>query len=248
MYHIINKTVNMRNTYQLVILILVSISLNLNAQVTITLDSNNGTNVAGTQVIVNHLPTNNFELPYLYFTNISSSTQDWLITRKNITQPLDWFNYLCWGHLCYGISTLDVWSTELSELTNMETKKLSLYVGAPTIGSAHYRYYVSSGNGNFIDSVDIIVNITSTVGVKNLSKKKTKVFPNPAKNRVAITGLTTNQYNLSVYDLSGRQVLFTSNINQDDIDLTNLNNGQYILMFKNTSSQDYIKHILVIEK
>lgn len=235
----------MRNTYLLVILI--TISLNLNSQVTITLDSLNGTDVAGSQVIVNHLPTSNLDLPYLYITNTSGSSQDWLITRKNIIQPSDWFNYLCWGNLCYGVSLLDIWSTELATLTDNETKELTTYVGAPTVGNAHYRYYVSSDGINFVDSVDVLVNITDVVGIYELAENKTSIFPNPAQNKVAISGLTKNQYSLMAYDMFGNLVLFDENVNRDEIDLSNLNNGQYILIFENRDTQDYVRHQIIIK-
>ena len=110
------------------------------AQVTITLDSANGQDVTGSQIILDTIPTSDLSIPHLYITNTSGTTQNWMITRINLQQPNDWFNYLCWGGLCYGASTLNIWSSSSTSISNGDTEELTLYVGAPSVGNAHYRY------------------------------------------------------------------------------------------------------------
>jgi len=49
------------------------------------------------------------------------------------------------------------------------------------------------------------------------------------------------------YDMFGNLVLFDENVNRDEIDLSNLNNGQYILIFENRDTQDYVRHQIIIK-
>ncbi len=239
----------MRLIYQVLsILFLFSYSQNVDAQMSINLDSVDGQNLNGAQLIIDTVPTNNISLPYIFVTNNTGSSQNWLITRRNILQPADWVNYLCWGDLCYSAYPLDIWSTNSATLTNGEDRKLTLYVNAPTVGVAHYRYYVSTDGVNFEDSVDVLMNVTSTAGISELHTNDNILFPNPAQNMVTISGFKNTSYSLKAYDNSGREVIDLKNATQNKIDVSNLNNGNYIFIIQNNSTQIKFSQQIVIKK
>ena len=233
----------------LLILLFISNSINLNAQVTITLDSITGQNVTGSQIIIDTIPTNSISLPHLYITNNSGLAKNWLITRKNISQPNNWFNYLCWGGLCYGTSALYIWSTSQSTtINNAASEELSIYIGAPTSGSAHYRYYISSDGSNFIDSVDIIVNAILIVGTHEIAEIETLLFPNPVRDKIILSGFPNSSYNLKVFDYSGRQVINENNLTSNEIDVSDLTNGHYVFVIKNNETYETYKQQVIVSR
>lgn len=234
------------HTFQKIfILILLLPFSSIVAQTTITMDSLNGQVVNGTQITID---TNNLQIPHFYVKNNSGSTQNWMITRKIISQPTNWYNYLCWGELCYSASSSIIWSSDAKVINNSGTEELSLYVGAPSVGSAHYRYYVSTNGVNFVDSVDIIVTITSTVGVNEKKKNNPLLFPNPAQNKISLTGIKAQDYNLMIYNISGQQVLYKETFSNNNIDISTLKNGHYIFILRDKATEKVIRKKVIVEK
>lgn len=223
-------------------------SNNLFSQVTITVDSINGQNVTGSEIIIDTIPTSNISIPHLYVTNSSGTTQNWMITRVNLKQPKDWFNYLCWGGLCYGVSTLNIWSSSATSIKNGGTEELSLYVGAPGVGNSHYRYYISADGLNYVDSIDVLVNVTSTLGLLENTEDQIILFPNPAQTSITFTDIEFNDYDISVLDIFGRKVLEKRNLNGNNLDVSMLFDGRYIFVLRNKKTNAIINKRLIIKK
>jgi hypothetical protein len=236
----------MSKLQKILVLLLISLSIQVKSQVTIELDSVNGQVMNGTELIIDTIPTGNINLPHMYFTNTTGNTENWMITRRIIAQPDGWFNYLCWGELCYGLSEDTYWNSSTSSINDTETEELTIYVGAPDVGNAHYRYYVSSDGINYIDSVDVIVNVTSTTGVNESIENNVSIFPNPVKNNISINGLQNDEFQLSIYTSSGSQVYQKRLSENNNINISNLKNGQYVFILK--SNKNAIQKQIIIQK
>lgn len=236
----------MRYLQGIFIIFIISYSIHLDAQVSIQIDSINGHNVSGSQIIVDTIPSVNIALPHLYINNNSGATKNWMITRKSIIQPNDWFNYLCWGQLCYGASSLSVWSTNTTTLNDSASKELDIYIGAPTVGNAHYRYYVSSDGINYIDSVDVIVNITITIGICDHAIEDAMLYPNPACNKINIRNFTNSSHSLIIYDYAGYQVIYQENLRSKQIDVSMLKNGSYLFVIRDNDTFQITRQKVII--
>lgn len=223
-------------------------SLSVSAQIVITTDSLNGLDVTGDQVIFKSLPKYTIDVPHLYVTNNTGTTQNWLVTRRIISQPSEWYNYLCWGDLCYGASSLAMWSSSPATIDDSDHKELSIYVSAPTVDTAHYRYYFSTDSTTFIDSVDVIIKVTAVLGVTERAYLKPVLYPNPAQNKISITGTNNTPYSIYVYDISGHQVLINEKSTDSEIDVSSLTNGQYIFAIKNNDTDRITKQHVIIKK
>lgn len=230
---------------QLLVLILSIIPIcNTWSQAVINLDSINGQNVNGEQIqFTATQPSTPNHMYDFYITNNSTSSQNWMVTRKNIIQPNDWSNYLCWGGLCYTPSPLEEWNSNTTIIEVGETKELRTYCKSPTEGMAHYRYYISTDGINFIDSVDIVVTTSLSTSTNESNSLQFNLYPNPAKNNLHIDVNKPNM-NLMIYNASGH-LMFSKKINQvsNDINISNLNNGYYFYVIEDLDS-----HIIKSDK
>ena len=239
----------MRNLYKtLLCLLLISYTTRLNAQVTITLDSITGKDITSSQIIIDTVPTKNMLLPHLYIINNTGLTENWLITRKNISQPDGWFNYLCWGGVCYSVNLADKWSSGSTAIGSLQSEDLTIYVDASTGGNAHYRYYVSSDGISFLDSVDIVVNVTATVSIEETEKDRILLFPNPAQSRMSLTSFSSLSYDLVIYDNTGNPVIVKEDATSSKIDVSGLTNGSYLFIMKDKKTLKSIKKKVIIAK
>jgi len=86
-----------------------------------------------------------------------------------------------------------------------------------------------------------------TVGVEEFSELNVNVFPNPSKGVFNITGLSnySNSFSVSVYDISGKQVM--NQDNESRIDLTTFDNGFYVVHITNESGETVIKKVSLIK-
>lgn len=104
-----------------------------------------------------------------------------------------------------------------------------------------------SSNGNFIFTKE---NIGSTVGVEenNISNEILTVYPNPASLEVNVTFISELNTQISLVDLTGRQVYSklsnTVGLSQEKIDVSNLNKGIYFLTTRSINSKSTQKIII----
>ena len=224
-------------------------SNNLFAQLTINLDSLTGPQVNGTQVQATNevVPFANL-LKYFYVTNNSGVTQDWIITRKIISEPNDWSNYICWAGLCYSPSPLQSWSSDKGTLADGKSQYISAYVTSSSEGNAHYRYYISTDAVNFIDSVDMVVSALKT-GIAKYNALEHKLFPNPAIENITITQNTLNSSHFMLFDNSGKMVLSTTLTNtQSTVNISQLKSGYYTYSITDSRNGKVSKNTLIIAK
>lgn len=178
--------------------------------------------------------------------NNNGSDKDWMITRKIISQPNSWSNYLCWEGLCYPPNPLNTWNSNIGNLASGDTSVLSVYINTPSIGTSHYRYYISNDGIDFVDSVDVV--ITSFLDVNQDDNISYNLFPNPASNEFKISLSSLNKTEIRIYSMSGRLVLNKTLTQMENINISHLENGSYIYILKDLETGILIKDKLIVNK
>jgi len=69
--------------------------------------------------------------------------------------------------------------------------------------------------------------------IENVAYSLIKIFPNPVKNSLYISGDSSN-YNIKIYSLLGQLVISASNV--DEVDVSSLTNGVYLIKISNENS------------
>jgi carboxypeptidase T len=100
------------------------------------------------------------------------------------------------------------------------------------------------GDGFYFD--DFAVNYVNSTGVKSLVKKDNiaVIYPNPSKGNFSIKGLPSDDYQVSVRDLLGKEVLSIHHNSLQNIPLT-LKTGVYLVHVDNKQGQRYVAKLLV---
>ena len=73
--------------------------------------------------------------------------------------------------------------------------------------------------------LDIPFNLTT--GISQLGNESVKIYPNPATSQIAIQGMDITKY--EIIDVLGRAVLVGNSAEKNNIDITSINKGTYIL-------------------
>lgn len=233
------------------ILSLVSLFLSsqLFSQITVSSDSLNSQIISGTEIIIDTIPSSNIDISNIYIFNNLGASDDFFIVRRTLSQPDGWYNGLCWGTLCYPTSSDSIWTTPVSEnINNSSYQKLKPYYIAPDQGSGHYRYYISTDGVTFLDSVDVILNVTSTIGINDFSMPELNIYPNPTASIIYIEGLEKTKYNIEIFNLNGQIIKKSILSTVNSIDLTELDMGEYILVATKQDDGVRLSKKIVIRK
>lgn len=240
----------MKRTKFILLLIALYTMNGVYSQIDITLDNINGQLVNGTEVEYFQSPGSAGVHMYdFHITNNTGVSQQWVITRKIISQPTEWSNYICWGGLCYAPSPINEWTSDPGIVENAEAGVLSTYISTPNEGSSHYRYYVSTDGSTFIDSVDIVVEVVLGTSVNAENSVEIEIYPNPAQNYLTVKMNNIEKAELIIYDATGKMVLInTLDQNMNALDISSLSEGCYYYTIRDMES-NYIKRdaLIIIE-
>ncbi len=80
----------------------------------------------------------------------------------------------------------------------------------------------------------------SALGVKDVNKNPTSVYPNPAISKVSISNADANSV-VSVFDLNGRKLKQLQNVS--DIDVSDLASGVYLLQISSDTKSQTIRFV-----
>lgn len=83
-----------------------------------------------------------------------------------------------------------------------------------------------ANNAEGCETIEAFLN-NCNLGVKDDYAEKITVYPNPTKDILTINSINEN-YELSLFDVSGRQILYEKNINK--LDLKSIRSGVYFLI------------------
>ena len=73
-----------------------------------------------------------------------------------------------------------------------------------------------------------------------ITKNKLRIYPNPAANRITISGLK-NKERFGIYNLLGAEMLTGALIDNDGIEIERFSNGLYFLKFNDGATLKFIK-------
>jgi len=107
---------------------------------------------------------------------------------------------------------------------NSETISLNQYAGNDVKIRFKRIMDTPSGNNIFLDDI----HVGSALGIAELNKNLINVYPNPATDKVTITGLTDGTV-VSLYSISGQKLLDVTVSGDTPIDISGLAKGMYFL-------------------
>lgn len=105
------------------------------------------------------------------------------------------------------------------------TNKVVIYVRAPLA--------INSDNEVFYDNIEL--RAVTTASVKDVFANNITIYPNPANNFINIS-TTENISNVEVYNIVGKRVLSIKNLQNNQVDISNLASGMYMLRLTNGTS------------
>lgn len=104
------------------------------------------------------------------------------------------------------------------------------------------RYIVGLGEGNG-DLVGFVIKLPSNLATENSQNKaKVGIYPNPVKNEVTITN-ADKITNVEVYNTAGQKVMSSNVLKTNQLNLSKLSKGAYILKIVNAGKTEMIKFI-----
>jgi hypothetical protein len=164
--------------------------------------------------------------------NVSGAVNVLRVERTKIIALPGTLDYLCWGADCYNtdaVSPADPFISpdDISVNDGATTMLFSYHETEGISGTAQYRYYVIDGDGERLDSVDVLY--TSTVSVKENAKIQISVYPNPAINNVNITVQNeTGNLKFTLFNVLGEAIINTKLYEgQNTVAVDKLTNGVY---------------------
>lgn len=92
----------------------------------------------------------------------------------------------------------------------------------------------------------IVVDETLSINDASLNSNAIRFFPNPVKNQLSVITEDLSLQSAQVYDLAGRLIqdyLLDNNL-ENQIDLTHLSSGMYLITFQTTTNNTIIRQIL----
>ncbi|MBN9294795.1 MAG: T9SS type A sorting domain-containing protein [Flavobacteriia bacterium] len=218
-------------------------------------DGNTTTNVSG-QTLNISLSGQTYE-GYIYFKNISGREETYILTRRQLaTIQLNLSEQLCFGPLAGNRNFYDVdVNSETYEFPNSLTlgnneKGLFEFIFSEydIPADVNYRYYIATNQGTLIDSVD--VKATASLSVKELNKAvnvTVSSYPNPATNYLTVAVNGSNENTIKIIDVLGKTVYSEKIGTTKKVDVSDLNNGVYILTVT-TSSGKVVQNKRIIIK
>jgi len=184
----------------------------------------------------------------IYFTNLSSTTENWIVSRRKLYAEPDWLDFMIWanyidpfGGVGLAASTMDmelyVMPGSISAvIPSNEKGHLGAHIIPDSIqtGCPTYRYYVGTDTDPFKDSVDIV--FCATLDVEKHSNDSFSVFPNPFSNQIEIiAGNINGEVPFTIADATGK--IWKEEILQStktSIDVADLQPGIYFVRIGET--------------
>jgi hypothetical protein len=226
----------------------------LSAQVEIFVEGDESTLLNGTEYVQNGSPETDQVKAYLRIRNTSGVTEDFSVRRERLIlgTPLD---LLCFGELCLDGSMSDVYTYPASfYLTNgMDDKFQPGYAPQGQSFCAINKYIILDSQGRLVDSVTVkfVIGVNECFLSTNepiIENKEMSMYPNPSKGMVTFKDMEVGS-SLEVLDLLGKRMLKTEVFNStQQLDLTQLPEGMYLVSVRRKDGTALPARKLVIRK
>ncbi len=203
-------------------------------------------NVSG-QII--DVTANEADTTYILFNNLSQSNQPWIITRRILTQPVGWENYLCWGlnggiGICYPVSLVEYSNSNSETIPASNSGKLSAYVTPNQAGVAWYRYYISTDGATYLDSVDL--RVTSTLSIAEVAPSlNVSIAPNPSSEFITVTAEGVNKATVRIIDVLGNLILTNEITESKMFDVSEYRNGIYFIIVESNGAKTVNRKVII---
>ncbi len=193
----------------------------------------------------------------LFISNNTNSAKSWVVTRKRMTVPSDWSDFLCFGHEtdalqggCYPANNYNPWTTPSGDAVQVaigERAKLTIDVDpadANYMPGALYRYYIGPSGTSPEDSVDI--QFSGVAGIKQLKQANTlTVSPNPASENLFISADGIEKGTIKIVDVLGNVVYSEVISAGKKVDVSEFKNGIYFVMIDASGYKTMTRKIVV---
>ena len=113
---------------------------------------------------------------------------------------------------------------------------------AALLQNFHYWYW----NGSSCNSLNVehVVNSTQITSIKEVNNEKFMIFPNPANNKIKISNsVSLNNSSIEIYSITGTLISKPCLNNKNEIDISNLSKGIYIIKI-NSEKYNIVKKIV----
>jgi hypothetical protein len=97
--------------------------------------------------------------------------------------------------------------------------------------------------GVYIDNIKL--EKTSTNSILENKIDKIKIYPNPAQNYIHWNNSDIELNEIKITDIQGNEVMFLEELKNNIIDISNLQNGIYILFIKPKTGNNYYSKIII---
>ena len=109
--------------------------------------------------------------------------------------------------------------------------------GYTLTGVMHYAYSKWSINPRSATDIE------ETTGISDNNKTKISIYPNPAHSTLSVKGFNSNA-TVRIFDVTGKNVMNkTVSVSSNDINVSNLVNGVYVVELNNGSTTEFVKFI-----
>jgi hypothetical protein len=109
----------------------------------------------------------------------------------------------------------------------------------------HYLKIVATKGGFNINWIDIVKKHIVT-NIENINDIKIQVYPNPANDKLFISCLGFEYTKIEIFDMTGKNMLFSKNGHAEQSINLNLNDGVYLLVLSNSNQS--LKQKFIINK
>ena len=199
-----------------------------------------------------------FDVPFNIYNN-TGLTRNWRITRTRLDVPAGWTDLICWGHAtdpwggtCFssGQMASNPWTTPVSALfpiVDGEYGKLKVSIDPDDFSQpclAHYRYYVSGDGINFVDSVDLLIEIVAAVKpIKDVAS--VTIAPNPSSDYLNITLNGAETASMKMVDVLGNVILKETIYSNKKLDVSEFKSGVYFITFEGQSFKPFNRKVII---
>ncbi len=129
----------------------------------------------------------------------------------------------------FDLSTLGNWTGDVNDIT--------LRVADAATGQ-------STGTGDFL--IDSIVFSNVSLGISEIDSTSFSMYPNPATDILHIN-MSETIATIAVFDITGKQVLKVTDITNNQIDISKLNNGIYLVKVEDNNSNYSTQKLVITE-
>jgi len=118
-----------------------------------------------------------------------------------------------------------------------------------------YHYVYIDGEGTFPDEINLVLTAANGdeliytdlyfLSTPDFRDNKIVLFPNPTQDYFTISSKDENEFSITIYNITGKQVLFQSKLqNTSSINIQNLKSGIYFVSVSDESGNTSVKKLI----